>query len=202
MSSSSSKYWPRRRPLRIIVSECPGLSHDWSRTKSRFCSDQCRDHFDATGRRFEPYRAVDHLIRVPVSAKILEQGPRGAYILCAGCGQKFESLGWSYCSKTCRDKLRRRESIAAAKGPIEAGDTRRTCEAPGCGQRIPRWRKGRAVSAATKYCSSKCGQRARKSIHGTGGPKRVLERRNDKKVPDFIDSKPATLGTGADHAVN
>jgi hypothetical protein len=91
-----------------------GHDFDWNRTRSRFCSDRCRDYYDETRRRFQPYSAVDTLRRFPVSDKILGQGSNGAIIECRGCGTRFESVGLAYCSRDCtaaKDTARKPEMM-------------------------------------------------------------------------------------------
>jgi hypothetical protein len=38
---------------------------------------------------------------------------------------------------------------------------KKQCAAPGCSATIPKWRNGRKVSKAARFCSPKCAARAR-----------------------------------------
>jgi hypothetical protein len=45
----------------------------------------------------------------------------------------------------------------------EAGiepEAKRKCEAEGCGRPIPKWRNGKRVSSATRFCSKSCADKA------------------------------------------
>lgn len=178
-------------PPRVSVGPCFTCGRSCVQTEGRFCSDRCRNSFDAGARPYEPPPTSREIMeRFPVSDKILGQGNRGAVIKCPGCKRRFESLGLRYCSKDCRDRAEQRANLREDMGPLalEHVDRRRMCEAEGCANRIPLFRKGRAVSKATRYCSSACAQRARKAANGLGQPEHVLDAPNDKRVPDFIGS--------------
>jgi hypothetical protein len=142
---------------------------------SWFCSARCRAGFDAGlpphnpqhGRKSNPrwYR--------------LSMGAEGFVIECAGCHRTFDSKGLRYCSVTCERKAREREANQAAIS--EAGmdaHQHRNCEA--CGGRIPRWRNGRAVSKATRFCSDRCSAKARRQ---SGSRSELLSPETAKKCP-------------------
>ncbi|MBR0692698.1 hypothetical protein [Bradyrhizobium lablabi] len=86
----------------------------------------------------------------------------GFKIHCAGCQKEFESLGLRCCSTSCERRYREREETRAIMS--EAGmepAVKRKCEA--CSNAIPKWRKGRRVSSATRFCSPSCADRARRA---------------------------------------
>jgi hypothetical protein len=98
----------------------------------------------------------------------------GFRIDCRACTKEFDSAGWAVCP-SCRAK-------PAAERPIPS-KVGRPCARPGCPHKIPRWRNGRQVSKATRFCSDKCARAAKM----TGGLSNIgppgLRRPNDKKVP-------------------
>jgi hypothetical protein len=60
--------------------------------------------------------------------------------------------------------------------------TKRKCQE--CGGSIPRWRKGRQVSKATRFCSPKCQRRAAKNARkAPDGLRGVLNAQIAKKCP-------------------
>jgi hypothetical protein len=87
---------------------------------------------------------------------------KGYRIRCAHCRKDFESLGQRCCSPECercyRDSAANRATMAEVG--IEPAAKRR-CANPECGAVIPRWRNGRQVSSATRYCSGRCSRRAK-----------------------------------------
>ena len=123
----------------------------------RFCSMRCQDWYDAVNKPVNEeivYRWRD--------GRPMRMGPKGFYIDCAYCQKEFESLGLRCCSVECERSYHEREENLAvmAEAGIEP-KAKRQCES--CGARIPTWRKGRRVSSKTRFCSSKCGQKARKA---------------------------------------
>jgi hypothetical protein len=148
---------------------------------TRFCSDRCREAFD---NGFPPYDPTYHLKSNPRWYS-LPIGPKGFYINCANCGERFDSKGLRCCSTACERGLGAKQETERLK--VEAGieftsklGAKRRCEAPGCPHDIPRWRNGRAVSKATRFCSPKCSQRARKAHPGLLGD---LSAQTAKKCP-------------------
>lgn len=146
----------------------------------RFCSMRCQDWFDAGNP--PPDDTRDALIgcrviagppgieigsdyyaaifkRQPIAMK---RSTSGFKITCVGCGKEFESRGLRCCSDKCERRHRERQDNIAlmAQVGIEPAVKRR-CANPGCTNTIPKWRKGRAVSKATRFCSPTCARRAK-----------------------------------------
>jgi hypothetical protein len=115
---------------------------------SRFCSDRCRDWFDNGNLSYEQQ---EELARKPAAMSII----------CWGCGQPFYSRGLRCCSVDCERRHCEREANLATMAEVgmEAAP-KKLCAAPDCSNTIPKWRNGRKVSSATRFCSSKCAQRA------------------------------------------
>jgi hypothetical protein len=140
----------------------------------RFCSVRCRELFDSG---FPPYEPVNlrklFATRWRVTAggdpghmpAPMRMGPAGFFINCAGCKKQFESKGLRCCSKEC--ERRARDQQDNAKDMAEVGmepAAKRICEADGCVRPIPRWRNGRAVSKAARFCGGPgCSRKARKA---------------------------------------
>jgi hypothetical protein len=106
-------------------------------------------------------------------------------IECRACQREFESRGWAYCP-TCK-------ALAADKRRVPS-KTGRPCECPGCTHRIPKWRNGRQVSKAARFCSARCARRAREMAPGLSdiGPPGFVTP-NAKEVPVNGGSKHAPL---------
>jgi hypothetical protein len=120
---------------------------------SRFCSRRCRDWYD-TG---NPGYAQDWLKR----QKANNAPMRYCIICCAHCKREFASIGLRCCSTDCEQRYRERQDnlrLIAEVG-IEPS-AKRKCEC--CGAVIPKWRKGRRVSRAARFCSDRCSRQARK----------------------------------------
>jgi predicted nucleic acid-binding Zn ribbon protein len=131
----------------------------------RFCSANCRELYDAGG--FSAHDPTYHHKKDNPRWYRLPLGKRGFLIECAGCSKAFDSKGQWCCSPECERAYRDRGAIEKLKA--EAGvefqsklGVKRKCERDGCGRDIPRWRNGRLVSKATRFCSPKCQQGARK----------------------------------------
>lgn len=176
---------PGSSPAQPPVGPCFVCGVSFVQTESRFCSDRCRDSFDAGARPFERVTSKDHMERFPVSAMILGQGAKGAIIQCLGCKKRFESLSLRYCSKECRFSADNRGSM----GPVAEGfdDPRRVCAAEGCDKKIPRWTNGRATSKRVRFCSARC-KRAAKRAEAPLEPKSSFDPKLHQKTPDFIGS--------------
>ena len=116
----------------------------------------------------EPPYGPGYLVKTP-----MRRGPVGWFIACGHCGAEFESRGWRYCPE-CMALLaeERREPLPSPTGAV--------CQCPGCARRIPKWRGGRRVSKATRFCSAKCANRARR-LSDTAPP--GFDAPNSKKVP-------------------
>ena len=95
-------------------------------------------------------------------------------IRCAGCQKEFESKGLRSCSAQCERRYRESQDNrrVAAEAGIELAAKRRCVE---CGTVIPKWRNGRQVSKAARFCSARC--RQREKAKGASGAK-----------PAFIDA--------------
>jgi endogenous inhibitor of DNA gyrase (YacG/DUF329 family) len=132
----------------------------------RLCSARCRKYFDTGGALYEPLD-TDRFYSLPKSKQ-------GFLIPCRGCGKQFDSKGLRCCSTECERIYRERQERLA--GMLEAPAPKRKCLE--CGGNIPRWRNGRQVSAATKFCSNRCGQKARR----TGSLAAAFERPNVKEM--------------------
>jgi predicted nucleic acid-binding Zn ribbon protein len=127
---------------------------------SRFCSERCRDFYDAGNAPLSEQKIV-YRFR---DGRPMQETAKGLRIPCAHCRRDFESLGVRCCSIECERRYRERKDNLAimAEVGMEAAPPKRTCA--GCGERIPMWRKGRRVSSATRFCSPKCGAKyARKA---------------------------------------
>jgi hypothetical protein len=133
----------------------------------RFCSDNCRELYDAAGfPAYDPtyaHKGNPRWYSLPV-------GKHGFLIDCAGCGKSFDSCGLRCCSPECERTYRDRGAIERLKA--EAGvefesklGPKRKCEREGCGNDIPRWRKGRSVRKTARFCSPEC-QRATQTTPG------------------------------------
>jgi hypothetical protein len=142
---------------------------------TRFCSVRCREAFDAG---FPPLDPAYHL-KTNQRWYSLPLGRHGFLIECAGCSKTFDSRGLRCCSTECERTYRQRQQNQADLAEIGMEiATKRKCEA--CGGNIPNWRNGRRVSKATRFCSSQCGQRARKAL---GGLNRDQSVQTAKKCP-------------------
>jgi hypothetical protein len=139
-----------------------------SASRSRRTIDRLRPLLDRPG---GPWRVVAPADRDPgyLPTTPMRMGRVGCFIACRSCGIKFESKGWGYCP-TCME-MPAEERCAREQNKADLAEigikppTRRMCEA-GCGQHIPRWRNGRLVSSATRFCSDKCAARARRRAKG------------------------------------
>jgi ribosomal protein L24E len=111
----------------------------------RFCSGRCRENYDA-GK--QPQSSSPQLYS-------LRPGKTGFFITCAGCAREFESRGLKFCQPECERQQRQRAENQAVMAEVGMEPTqKRRCEK--CGRAIPRWRDGRAVSKAVRFCSQKC----------------------------------------------
>jgi endogenous inhibitor of DNA gyrase (YacG/DUF329 family) len=137
----------------------------------RLCSARCRKYLDTGGALYEPLD-IDRFYSLP-------KAKQGFLIPCRGCGKQFDSKGLRCCSTECERIYRERQERLALM--LEAPAPKRTCLE--CGGAIPRWRSGRQVSAATKFCSNRCGQKARRKPSGAPGSlAAAFERPNVKET--------------------
>jgi hypothetical protein len=133
----------------VDVTKCYSCGHSMLARRGRFCSDRCRDWYDAGRPSFDEQRERQ---RQDITRRIQ----------CQGCQREFESRGLHCCSIECDRLYREREDnrqVMAEVGIEPAA--KRHCEGPNCSATIPKWRRGRRVSRATRFCSSKCARRAR-----------------------------------------
>jgi hypothetical protein len=149
----------RKAPERADIGACFMCARGMIYRGSRFCSDRCRDYYDAGAPGCEqdwryPDVAFTHLDGQPMT-----KGTHGFKINCAHCRKEFDSKGLSVVPPKCERGYREREQNRAtlAEVGVEAKEKRR-CEQ--CGVNIPMWRNSRKVSSATRFCSPKCKARA------------------------------------------
>jgi hypothetical protein len=127
----------------------------------RFCSDRCRNNFDAGRRRaeaFDPFEVTKWRIVAGgnpgyLPSTPIRMGKSGWHIACAGCQREFESKGLRCCSPECERRSRERaENLALmAEVGIEP-KVKRQCAHPGCAATVPKWRNGRRVSKRARFC--------------------------------------------------
>jgi hypothetical protein len=133
--------------------ECFACGRGMTYRGNRFCSRRCREWYDDGN----PGHAQEWLKQQKANGQMRE----GCIIRCAECQQEFESRGLRCCCTTCEQRYRERQDnlrLMAEVG-IEPSAKRR-CEC--CGSVIPKWRNGRRVSQATRYCSDRCSRKASK----------------------------------------
>jgi hypothetical protein len=181
-------------PPRHNIVACFMCGYTFVYRGSCFCSDRCREVYDAE----EPGHEQDWLRRpkaedAPPTNLEVVAGPAGnrpatpvkrttaGYnIHCLGCGKEFESKGLRCCSTECERRYKERQENLAlmATVGIEPAAKKKLCAS--CGAKIPTWRNGRRVSKATQFCGPKCAQRARRAFWE---PKPGFDAGNVKKVP-------------------
>jgi hypothetical protein len=135
----------------------------------RFCSDNCRSGYDLglAGHGQDWLKPqFDYRWR---DGRPMKLGHAGFLIACANCHREFDSRGLRCCSKECESAWREREGKVAimAEVGMEASPKKRCAE---CGAAVPKWRNGRRVSVATRFCSPRC---ARKTRNGGGASFRL-----------------------------
>jgi len=146
----------------------------------RFCSLRCQAAYDdgftpaadpptdtltgwrvAAGGEIGGDYYANLLKRTPIPMKRTADGFK---IACAGCQKEFESKGLRCCSDACERRYRERQANFALMAEVGIEPSKkRPCAAPGCSSTIPKWRKGRQVSAATRFCSRACSRRAKRA---------------------------------------
>jgi hypothetical protein len=132
---------------------CFACGRSYSKGDGRFCSTRCRAGFDAGLPPYEDQRARYRL----------SPTGDGFRIECKECRRPFVSKGLRCCSTECERKFHERREIEATMAEVgmePIARERRKCAE--CGATIPMWRKGRKVSAATRFCSESCAGKARR----------------------------------------
>jgi hypothetical protein len=133
----------RNRPVteRTDIGKCFVCERGMMYRGSRFCSERCREWFDAGN---QP--PIEPVLKTRIN--------------CANCGQEFDSKGLRCCSTKCERRYRDRQDNLAimAEVGIEAAPKRR-CANPECAEIIPKWRNGRRVRSDQRFCSPKCRSR-------------------------------------------
>jgi hypothetical protein len=152
----------REESTRADITKCFMCGVSMLYRGSRFCSEQCCDFYD-TGEAGpeQDWRQPRRIVYRDDAGKPMSPTMHGFKILCDGCGKEFESSGLRACSTDCERRHRDRQTNLAvmAEAGIEPAAKRRCAV---CAAVIPAWRKGRKVSSATRYCSPKCGRRAKR----------------------------------------
>ena len=148
--------------------QCFSCGYGMTYRGSRFCSDRCREWYDGG----DPGFAQDWLERERTAWRViagttvgteyhdpdLKPTRAGCLIDCAHCGKEFDSKGLRCCSRDCEQSYRERKDNLAVMAEVGMVPTaKRQCQS--CGARIPKWRAGRKVSSATRFCSRKCARR-------------------------------------------
>jgi hypothetical protein len=130
----------------------------------RFCSMRCQNWYDAGNPGHERQRELTKIIYRDHAGRPMKPSRDGFYIRCVGCEKEVESLGLRACSIECERHYGERQKNLAimAEAGIEPA-VKKHCAAPGCNAVIPKWRKGRRVSVATRFCSPKCAARAKRA---------------------------------------
>jgi len=129
----------------IESTECFSCGYRMRYRGNRFCSEHCREWFDAGNLSYEQQEE-------------LARKPSAMSIVCLGCRKEFYSRGLRCCSPDCERRYRERQDNLAVMAEVGMKPTaKRRCRT--CGARIPKWRKGRKVSSATRFCSRKCARR-------------------------------------------
>ncbi len=183
----------------------------------RFCSDRCREAYDAGAPAFDPLygtKSDPRFYNLPFA-------PGGFRISCGGCGKGFTSKGLRCCpskrdaererrplsqhapkvdpgrpSKCEADYRRKAENKAVAnKLPGELVAPRRKCQAPDCDREIPNWinpgsKQAKHTSKRTRFCSPACQQRAARIARvGHDGSPAEMNGKTAKKSPFHAGSQ-------------
>src|SRR5262245_19735200 len=137
---------------------CFSCGRTYSRGEGRFCSERCREGFDAGVPPYDP----DYVRKVseePSSAWRVVAGPPGVNI-----GSPL------YAPILERDERRRRELEAKRGGELIR--PRRLCA---CGAKLPVWIDGRKVSDRRKYCLACSPTKPRKAPSSPSGAIHAFE---------------------------
>jgi predicted nucleic acid-binding Zn ribbon protein len=134
----------------INITKCFSCGYTYvSKLGKRFCSDRCREWFDAGN---PSYQQQQEWVRKPSAMSIV----------CQGCQKEFESEGLRCCSIDCERRYReRQENLAIMAAVGDKPRERRRCANPRCERSIPTWRNGRRIRSDTRFCSPKCADGAK-----------------------------------------
>ena len=159
----------RIKTVRADITECFMCGVGMMYRGDRFCSERCRHYYDAGNPGHEQTWRQPEAVYCDRSGNRMRPGAKGFVIQCAHCRKEFDSTGLRCCSTECERAYRERKDNLAvmAEAGIEPA-AKKVCAAPGCGVAIPKWRKGRKVSSATRFCSPKCAQRAKRAGDSQG----------------------------------
>ena len=162
------------------VTKCFSCGYGLTYKGSPFCSERCRDWYDAGNPGCDqdwlqrkasdaPYKVIAGPPGVAISATyhfgkpdLIAMRPtkHGFMIRCAACQREFESKGLRCCSTECEQRYRERQGNLDLMAEVGVEPSaKRKCEC--CGAVIPKWRKGRRVSKATRFCSDRCSRKAK-----------------------------------------
>jgi hypothetical protein len=162
----------KQQPSSSLAPCCLTCGRTFARGAARFCSANCREAFDAG---FPPCQPLDIKYSLP-------KGSTGFLIDCAHCRKRFDSPGWRCCSAACAREYRRKRALDAELDGDPFRAVKRKCLV--CAGDIPNWRRGRRVSKAAKFCSSRCKHRhAQNAGKVSASPQAVLRRETAKKPP-------------------
>jgi hypothetical protein len=145
-----------------VAQTCFACGRPYFRGDGRFCGSKCRQAYDLG---FTPSEFVSKL-------------SDGVSLVCRGCGRQFVSKGLRCCSVACERQSHERDAKAALMAEVGMDlAAKRKCQE--CGGDIPRWtgvgRKRRQVTSAARFCSLKCGKRARRRLSGQTAEKGAEE---------------------------
>jgi hypothetical protein len=177
LARALARDWEAQSAQRIDEAPAPSCmtcGRSYAPRGSRFCSERCRESYDNGLPVFAP-PDLDRYYTLPRSGA-------GFRVSCAHCRQPFTSHGLRCCSVECERALCKRQE----RDRELAGDPFRSPRPPCqyCGSPLPRWRRGREVSKATRFCSRKCRDRAARSpVLARGASQRDLRRETAKKCP-------------------
>jgi ribosomal protein L24E len=140
----------------IDIAKCFSCGYSMTYRGSRFCSDRCREWFDAGNPSFEEQRS--RVVYRWRDGRSMQASRNGFYITCAGCQKEFESLRLRCCSVQCeRAYIDRQANLAVMAEVGDVPKAKRRCVA--CDAVILTWRNGRRVRGDVRFCSSKCARK-------------------------------------------
>ena len=146
----------------ITTVQCFSCGHRMTYRGSRFCSDRCREWFDAGGAAYQ----LTGTVYRDRAGNEMRAGRAGFLIRCPHCAKEFESKGLRCCSVECERGYCDREDNLAVMAEVGTEPAfKRQCEA--CEIKIPKWRNGRRVSSKTRFCSARCQRTTAKMAQDT-----------------------------------